>query len=71
MYAAQFMASMKQPVNVDSAVQSGDLSPVFGWLNDNIWSKGSTLTTDELVKQATGSTLNAQFFQVHLKNRYL
>ncbi|TON89254.1 carboxypeptidase, partial [Vibrio parahaemolyticus] len=35
------------------------------------WSKGSLLTTDELVKQATGETLNAQHFQAHLKSRYL
>ncbi|WP_117235379.1 carboxypeptidase M32 [Vibrio maerlii] len=71
MYAAQFMAAMKQTVNVESAIQSGDLSPIFNWLGDNIWSKGSLLTTDELVKQATGDVLNAQFFQEHLRSRYL
>lgn len=71
MYAAQFMAAMKQTVDVDAAIQAGDLTPIFSWLSDNIWSKGSLLTTDELVKQATGDTLNAQFFKDHLKNRYL
>ncbi|OBT13181.1 hypothetical protein A9264_14545 [Vibrio sp. UCD-FRSSP16_10] len=71
MYAAQFMAAMKKTVNVDGVIESGDLSPIFTWLSDNIWSKGSSLTTDELVKQATGETLNAQFFKDHLKNRYL
>lgn len=71
MYAAQFMASMKQTVDVDGAIRSGDLSPIFTWLSDNIWSKGSLLTTDELVKQATGETLNASHFKQHLANRYL
>lgn len=71
MYAAQFMAAMKQTVDVDQAIQSGDLSPIFNWLENNIWSKGSLLTTDELVKGATGETLNAKFFQDHLKARYL
>ncbi|MFN3015338.1 carboxypeptidase M32 [Vibrio coralliilyticus] len=71
MYAAQFMAAMKQTVDVDAAIKAGDLTPIFSWLSDNIWSKGSLLTTDELVKQATGDTLNAQFFKDHLKNRYL
>ncbi|UUM29548.1 carboxypeptidase M32 [Vibrio japonicus] len=71
MYAAQFMASMKQTVDVDSAIESGDLTPIFTWLSDNIWSKGSLLTTDELVKQATGETLNAQHFKDHLRSRYL
>ncbi|TMX71483.1 carboxypeptidase M32 [Vibrio rotiferianus] len=71
MYAAQFMASMKKTVDVDCAIQAGDLSPIFAWLSDNIWSKGSLLTTDELVTQATGETLNPLHFQNHLRNRYL
>jgi len=71
MYAAQFMAAMKQTVDVDGAIASGDLSPIFTWLEEKIWSNGSLLTTDELVKQATGETLNASFFQAHLKSRYL
>ncbi len=71
MYAAQFMAAMQQTVDVDTVVESGELTPIFTWLSDNIWSKGSLLTTDELVKQATGETLNAKYFQDHLRSRYL
>ncbi|MCL9776756.1 carboxypeptidase M32 [Vibrio methylphosphonaticus] len=71
MYAAQFMAAMKKSVDVESAIRSGELSPIFTWLSDNVWCKGSLLTTDELVKQATGETLNAQHFQSHLRSRYL
>ncbi len=71
MYAAQFMAAMKKTVDVDAAIISGDLSPIFAWLSENIWSKGSLLTTDELVKSATGETLNAEFFKAHLRSRYL
>ncbi|MCG6282836.1 hypothetical protein, partial [Vibrio diabolicus] len=37
----------------------------------NIWSKGSLFTTDELVKHATGETLNAKHFKAHLEDRYL
>ncbi len=71
MYAAQFMASMKKTVDVSSAIKSGDLTPIFNWLSENIWSKGSLLTTNELVKAATGETLNPEYFKDHLKNRYL
>ena len=71
MYAAQFMASMKKTVDVNSVIESGDLSPIFTWLESNIWSKGSLLTTDDLVKGATGETLNAQYFKDHLRSRYL
>ncbi|MEZ9897710.1 carboxypeptidase M32 [Vibrio breoganii] len=71
MYAAQFMAAMRKTVDVDGALHAGDLSPIFTWLSDNIWSKGSLLTTDALVKAATGETLNPIHFKQHLKNRYL
>ena len=71
MFAAQFMASMRKSVDVDAAISQADLSPIFTWLSDKIWSKGSLLTTDELVKQATGETLNAEHFKAHLKARYL
>jgi len=71
MYAAQFMATIKQQMDVPAIITSGDLSPIFNWLKTNIWSKGSLFTTDELVKAATGETLNAGYFQEHLRSRYL
>jgi carboxypeptidase Taq len=71
MYAAQFMAAMKKTVDVESVVRSGDLSDIFTWLSENIWSQGSLLTTDELVKAATGEILNPIHFKQHLMDRYL
>ncbi|MFB9134029.1 carboxypeptidase M32 [Vibrio olivae] len=71
MYAAQFMAAMKKTVDVDGAIESGELSPIFNWLSSNIWQKGSLLNTDNLVEQATGEKLNASFFKQHLMSRYL
>ncbi|PSV05604.1 carboxypeptidase, partial [Photobacterium kishitanii] len=32
---------------------------------------GSTLSTDKLVEQATGETLNPEYFKKHLMERYL
>ncbi len=71
MYAAQFMSRLKQTVDVDSCVTSGNFSPIFNWLEENIWSKGSILHTDDLVKLATGEVLNANNFKQHLEHRYL
>lgn len=71
MYAAQYKATMTNTVDFDAAIQSGDLSPIFQWLSDNIWSQASLHTTDELVKRATGETLNAVHFRKHLEGRYL
>ena len=71
MNAAQFMASMKKTVDVDAAIKSGDLTPIFDWLSTNIWSNGSLLTTDQLMQNSTGETLNAAHFKTHLQTRYL
>ncbi|MBF9000435.1 carboxypeptidase M32 [Vibrio nitrifigilis] len=71
MYAAQFMAAMRKTIDVESVLDSGDLSPIFTWLNDHVWSKGSLYTTNEILTQATGEVLNPAFFKQHLKSRYL
>jgi carboxypeptidase Taq len=71
MYAAQFMSAMNNACDVTCAIEQKDFSPIFKWLGENIWSKGSSLSTDELVKSATGETLNANYFKTHLENRYL
>ena len=72
MYAAQLFAAIQTSIpDVHSRISSGDLSPVFDWLKDNIWSQGSRYTTSELMVRATGEDLNASFFKEHLKKRYL
>lgn len=71
MYAAQFMSAMKKEKDVDNLVGQQNFEPIFDWLSKNIWSKASLLSTDELVKKATGEILNAQYFKTHLENRYL
>ncbi len=71
MYAAQFKAAMAKQIDIDTIIKSKDLSPIFNWLNDAIWSKASLLSTDELVSAATGEVLNADHFKAHLMTRYL
>lgn len=71
MYSAQFMATMKQKMNVDEHVRSGDLTPIFDWLDTHIWKNASLFSTQDLVTQATGEPLNPTFFKDHLIARYL
>ena len=71
MYAAQFMATMRKEMDVEQLISDNNLTPIFTWLEANIWSKASTLTTDELVIQATGESLNPSYFKEHLEARYL
>ncbi|MGR5152356.1 carboxypeptidase M32 [Photobacterium swingsii] len=71
MYAAQFMAAMRKEMDIEQLISDNNLTPIFHWLKTNIWSKASTLSTDELVIQATGEALNPRYFKEHLEARYL
>jgi carboxypeptidase Taq len=72
MYAAQWFATMRRAMpNLDARIASGDLSAVFGWLQQNIWSQASRYNTDELTRRASGEPLNPAHFKAHLQARYL
>jgi len=72
MYAAQqFKVVEKTYPNINESIAKGDFSQAFTWLKKNIWQKGSLLTTDELMKEATGETLNPKYLKDHLIQRYL
>ncbi|WP_133702586.1 carboxypeptidase M32 [Roseateles toxinivorans] len=72
MYAAQWFASMRRDMpDLDQRIASGDLNAVFDWLKANIWSQGSRFETPELVRRASGETLNPAYFRAHLESRYL
>jgi len=72
MYAAQYFAALRAQVpDLDDKIAAGDLSPIFGWLEDNIWSQASRWETPELIQRATGAPLSASHFERHLRSRYL
>jgi len=72
MYAAQlFQAASHALPSLNTQIAQGELAPLFNWLNDAIWSKASSLSTDDLIREATGETLNPDYFKRHLETRYL
>jgi carboxypeptidase Taq len=72
MMAAQQWAAVGRAVpDADAHIARGDFSAINDWRRDNIWSKASTLSTPELMRQATGEPLQAKYFEAHLKARYL
>ncbi len=71
MAAQQFAALEKQLPNAPEQIERGDFSAVNRWRKDNIWNEGARLSTPELMKKATGETLNPEYFTNHLKRRYL
>jgi len=72
MYAAQWFAAMRRAMpDLDAQIGAGNLAPVFDWLKQNIWLQGSRYETPELVRLASGESLNPAHFKAHLQSRYL
>ena len=49
----------------------GEIAFMRDWLETNIWSKGRTLTSQELLKEATGEGTNPAHFLSYIRKRYL
>jgi carboxypeptidase Taq len=72
MYAAQWFAAMRRDLpGLDASISAGDLSPVFGWLERQVWQQASRWPTDELAQRASGEVLNPLHYRRHLEARYL
>jgi carboxypeptidase Taq len=70
--AAQlFEAAHRDLPDLTDAIASGEFSGLIGWLGEQVHSKGSLLSTAELVEQATGKPLTTASFERHLRDRYL
>lgn len=71
-YAAQFAGGIERDLgSMDALLESDDgLPQIFEWLRTHVWQQGSLLSTDELLNQATGESLNTQWFRKYLEKRY-
>jgi len=72
MTAAQFFASATavEP-GIPAAIEKGDFGPLIGWLRTHVHALGSSLSSPEIIKAATGRPLDAGIFRRHLERRYL
>ncbi len=60
-YAAQEFAAAERAIpQLREKIAAGNFDELFNWLKEHIWSKGSLLSTDELMISATGEPLNAR-----------
>jgi carboxypeptidase Taq len=72
MIAAQLWAAMEKDIpEARDHVRHGRFVDINAWRRDRIWSQASRYSTPELLVKATGEKLNGQYFEDHLKRRYL
>ena len=69
-YGAQMINTIEKSVDIDAAVKNGDLSPVTGWLKENVHKHGMMLTPDELLRQATGEPFNPKYYVDYLSEKF-
>jgi carboxypeptidase Taq len=70
--AAQLFEAAREAIpDVLEAIAQGEFAPLLGWLRERVHSKGSLLSTAELVENATGRPLGTASFERHLHDRYL
>ena len=72
MAAAQlFEAARNSNEGIVEGIRRGDFVPLLAWLRENVHSKGSLLTSHDLITKETGRPLNPDAFKRHLRQRYL
>ena len=72
MTAAQLFDSAKRAdSSILPAIGQGDFRPLVAWLKANVHARASSLSTPELLTQATGRPLDPAPFKAHLQRRYL
>ena len=70
--AAQlFAAACRAKPEIPTELVGGTFTGLVGWLHDHIHSRGSLLTTEALLIEATGSPLDPAIYRRHLERRYL
>lgn len=71
MMAAQWMAAVRRAIpDLDDLLRRGELAPVIDWLRTHVHSKASSVSSQQLLIQATGKPLDAQDYLTHLRTRY-
>jgi carboxypeptidase Taq len=72
MTAAQvYAAAVRTHPSIPGEIEQGNFATINEFLRAKIWSKASLLTTDELMREATGEALDPAYFKRHLERRYL
>ena len=69
-YGAQMLAKMRQTVDVEAAIRSGDLRPITGWLEEHIWKFGSLYDPMELLERALGEPFDPKYFTDYLEQKF-
>lgn len=69
-YGAQFLARMKETVDVDACIANGDFGPVNDWNREHIWKHGHIYKPVELLENVIGGKFDPMVYITYLKEKY-
>lgn len=68
-YGAQFLARMKETVDVDAALDAGDFAPINEWNRQHIWRFGGLYAPDAVLSRAMGQPFDPEFYLSYLESK--
>jgi len=72
MAAAQiYQAAVAADPGIPAGISRGDFAPLLAWLGREVHGRGSRYSTNDLLIEATGRSLDPNAFKSHLIRRYL
>ena len=69
-YGAQLLSKMKETIDVNAAIESGDLTEINHWLEENIWKHGGLYEPNVLLENALGQPFDPIYFVRYLKDKF-
>ena len=69
-YGAQLLAKMKETVDVDACLATGDFAPINAWNRERIWQHGCLYKPGELLEGALGEPFDPSYFTDYLEKKY-
>ena len=69
-YGAQFLRKMKETVDVDSCLSSGDFGPINEWNREHIWQYGCLYEPGTLLERVLGGPFDPSYFTRYLEEKY-
>lgn len=70
LYSAQIRSAMLKEFDYEKDLSKGDLGKPLAWLRSHIHQHGSLYLPDELIKKATGETLNTSHYLTYITQKY-
>ncbi|MGL6025326.1 MAG: carboxypeptidase M32 [Cetobacterium sp.] len=69
-YSIQILNAMKKDMNVEGALERGELNKIKNWLNEKIHKHGKLKSPKEIMISVTGEELNPDYYIQYLKEKY-